>query len=131
MFTYNRGIATHTCTCTSHTVSCKLITRALIVVLHSYPGCVHAQGGKVIGFVHLSVHLLIYYVQVKNFFMDLVPQPIRRNILPPMNWKQWRSFIFVHLPIIQWLWQYRPKQLIGDIIAGITIGVTHIPQGRV
>jgi MFS superfamily sulfate permease-like transporter len=46
-----------------------------------------------------------------------------------MNWKQWKSFIFVHLPIIQWLWQYRPKYLIGDIIAGITIGVTHIPQG--
>ena len=41
------------------------------------------------------------------------------------------KFMFVHLPIIHWVWQYTPKQLIGDTIAGLTIGVTHIPQGIV
>lgn len=68
--------------------------------------------------------------RVKNKLKKIIPQPIRKSILPPRSWKEWQRFIFTHLPIIHWLWTYRPQQLIGDIIAGITIGVTHIPQGH-
>ena len=61
----------------------------------------------------------------------LTPQPVRHAILPPgLRWSEWKRFLFIHVPILQWLLAYRPKQLLGDAIAGITIGVTHIPQGR-
>lgn len=59
----------------------------------------------------------------------LFPQPLRNALLPPYTLSQWKKFFFIHLPILHWLWTYRPKQLVGDIIAGITIGVTHVPQG--
>ena len=69
------------------------------------------------------------HTQVKNFFYRVFPQPLRNALLPPRTLKQWRQFLFIHLPILHWLWTYRPRQLIGDLIAGITIGVTHVPQG--
>lgn len=68
--------------------------------------------------------------RVNNKLKKIIPQPIRKSLLPPRSWKEWRKFMFVHLPIIHWVWTYRLNQLIGDIIAGLTIGVTHIPQGR-
>lgn len=61
--------------------------------------------------------------------MRLFPQPLRKALLPPSTFAQWKRFIFIHLPILHWLWTYRPRQIIGDLIAGITIGVTHVPQG--
>ena len=66
----------------------------------------------------------------KNTLRKIVPQPIRASLLPPRSWKDWRRFMFTHLPILHWLWTYRASQLIGDFIAGITIGITHIPQGN-
>ena len=68
--------------------------------------------------------------KLKNRIKELIPQPIRKSLLPPRSWKEWKSFFLIHLPIIQWVWTYRRKQLIGDIVAGVTIGVTHIPQGQ-
>ena len=67
--------------------------------------------------------------KLKNGLRKTFPQPIRKSLLPPRSWKEWRRFVFVHLPIIRWLWAYRTSNLIGDLIAGVTIGVTHIPQG--
>lgn len=68
--------------------------------------------------------------RLRNGIRKYVPQPIRKALLPPRSRVEWREFVFVHLPVLHWLYSYRPKQLIGDIISGITIGVTHIPQGR-
>ena len=65
----------------------------------------------------------------RNGLNRLFPQPVKNALLPPRGRKGWLRFLFVHVPILHWLWTYRPKQLIGDVIAGITIGVTHIPQG--
>ena len=65
-----------------------------------------------------------------NTLKKIVPQPIRVSLLPPRSWRDCRRFFFAHIPILQWLWTYRPNQLVGDLIAGITIGVTHIPQGK-
>ena len=50
--------------------------------------------------------------------------------MPPRNPKELKQFILVHLPILSWVWSYQPKFLIGDIIAGITVSVMHIPQGQ-
>ena len=69
--------------------------------------------------------------RIKNKMRRIIPQPIRKSILPPRSWKEWRTFLFTHLPIIHWLWTYRANQLLGDFIAGLTIGVTHIPQGDI
>ena len=65
----------------------------------------------------------------RRMFNRVCPQPIRNALKPPMSKEAWLKFMFVHLPILHWVWQYTPKQLIGDTIAGLTIGVTHIPQG--
>lgn len=67
----------------------------------------------------------------RRVFNRVCPQPIRSALKPPISKEAWMKFMFVHLPIIHWVWQYTPKQLIGDTIAGLTIGVTHIPQGIV
>ena len=66
---------------------------------------------------------------VTNKLKKVVPQPIRKSMLPPRSLREWQTFLFTHLPIVHWLWTYTPNQLIGDLIAGLTIGVTHIPQG--
>lgn len=35
------------------------------------------------------------------------------------------------LPIASWLPKYQPKKwLLGDLVAGLTVGVVHIPQGE-
>ena len=78
--------------------------------------------------VHYSALFLSRH-QVHNFCLKVFPQPLRNALLPPLNLAQWKKFWFVHIPILHWLWSYRPKQLVGDIIAGLTIGVTHVPQG--
>jgi len=49
--------------------------------------------------------------------------------MPPRNVKELKQFTLVHLPILSWLWSYQPKFLIGDITAGISIAIMHIPQG--
>ena len=59
-----------------------------------------------------------------------IPEPIRSHFKPPRTKSQIIAFLFARIPIIGWLWTYRPKYLIGDVITGITIGVTHIPQGK-
>lgn len=34
-----------------------------------------------------------------------------------------------HLPIVKWLPKYSAKDAVGDLIAGITVGLTVVPQG--
>jgi len=58
------------------------------------------------------------------------PEPVRSSVKPPKNCKDWKSFFLIRIPIIKWLWSYKAKDLIGDIVAGLTIGMTHIPQGE-
>ena len=60
----------------------------------------------------------------------LFPQPIYNALKPPSGKDGWIHFIHVHFPIVYWLWTYTPKQLIGDTVSGLTVGVTHIPQGK-
>ena len=59
----------------------------------------------------------------------IIPEPFRSHFSPPKTVLQWRDFLFARLPILHWLWIYKVKWIIGDLIAGITIGITHIPQG--
>ena len=63
--------------------------------------------------------------------MVIPPEPVWSALKPPMNKKEWRQFVLVHLPILSWVWSYQPAYLFGDIIAGITVAIMHIPQGNV
>jgi len=57
------------------------------------------------------------------------PEPVRSSIKPPTSYEDWKSLFLIRVPIIQWLLSYKAKHLIGDLVAGLTIGMTHIPQG--
>lgn len=40
-------------------------------------------------------------------------------------------FLQCRLPIASWLPRYQPKKwLLGDVAAGLTVGIVHIPQGE-
>jgi len=56
-------------------------------------------------------------------------EPVLVTMKPPLNRKEWLEFLLVHLPFLKWVWGYRPKFLFGDIVAGITVAIMHIPQG--
>ena len=66
----------------------------------------------------------------KRYLYRAFPQPIRNALKPPTKREEWKNFIFIHLPIVHWILNYTPNLLIGDFISGLTIGVTHIPQGK-
>ena len=63
--------------------------------------------------------------------MFIPPEPVLSALKPPLSRKEWKQFVLVHLPILSWVWSYRPAFLFGDIIAGITVAIMHIPQGSV
>lgn len=40
----------------------------------------------------------------------------------------WRKRILAFLPILHWLPRYKGRNLVPDVIAGLTVGIMHIPQ---
>ena len=67
----------------------------------------------------------------KNWYKSFIPpEPICSSLLPPTSKRDCKFFLFTHLPILGWLWSYQLKFLIGDFIAGITVAIMHIPQGK-
>ncbi len=65
----------------------------------------------------------------KRLVSQYLPQPIYNALKPPTNKKEFQHFWQIHVPIWHWLYYYVPKFILGDIVAGLTIGVTHVPQG--
>jgi len=58
------------------------------------------------------------------------PEPVRSSLKLPSTWSDWKASLLVWIPILQWAWGYKVKYLIGDLMSGFTIGMTHIPQGN-
>ena len=50
---------------------------------------------------------------------------------PPRTCKGWLNFFMLKIPILQWVWSYKVNYLIGDIVAGITVAIIVIPQGKI
>ena len=46
----------------------------------------------------------------------------------PCWFKPLQYFILDRLPFIQWLRRYRPRTLVSDLIAGLTVGLMVVPQ---
>ena len=66
-----------------------------------------------------------------DMYMQLkVPESLKKELMPLMSINELQQFILVRLPILSWLWSYQPKFLVGDITAGITVSIMHIPQGQ-
>ena len=59
-----------------------------------------------------------------------VPEILKKELMPPTSIEELKQFILIRLPILSWLWSYKPKFLIGDITAGIAVSIMHIPQGE-
>ncbi|KAL5474494.1 hypothetical protein EMCRGX_G026449 [Ephydatia muelleri] len=57
------------------------------------------------------------------------PEPLLSGIKPPMSRQAWLRFLLTHIPILHWTWTYKLQYFIPDIMAGLTVGVMHIPQG--
>ena len=57
------------------------------------------------------------------------PEPVRSSLKLPSTWNDLKTSLLVWIPILQWGWMYKTKDLIGDLVSGFTIGMTHIPQG--
>lgn len=50
---------------------------------------------------------------------------------PCLGPEQFFRFLVSFVPIIEWLPQYSWKRnLLGDFMAGITVGIMHVPQGK-
>ena len=59
-----------------------------------------------------------------------IPEPIKSYFVPPKKGDEWLRFLFIRLPILNWVWSYKPKQIAGDLLAGTVIGFAHIPESE-
>lgn len=40
------------------------------------------------------------------------------------------EFLYGLFPILSWLREYKKLWIVGDVVAGLTVGVVHIPQSK-
>lgn len=59
-----------------------------------------------------------------------IPEPIKSYFVPPKKGDEWLQFLFIRLPILNWVWSYKPKQIAGDLLAGIVVGFAHITESE-
>lgn len=56
--------------------------------------------------------------------------PVMQDAINNIKSKNWQSCIALTVPVIQWLSQYNwRKDMLPDIISGLTVAIMHIPQG--
>ena len=60
---------------------------------------------------------------------NMIPEPIKSHLIPPRTRYQCLEFLFIRLPILEWIWRYKPRQIIGDTVSGVVVGFAHIPEG--
>lgn len=52
------------------------------------------------------------------------------NLIDGIKGLQFKNLLFDAIPVLKWLPEYKiEKNLMGDVISGITVAVMHIPQG--
>ena len=73
---------------------------------------------------------ILMKIYIDMYMQLIMPETLKKELMPPTSIKELKQFILVRLPILGWLWSYQPKFLIGDITAGITVSIMHIPQGQ-
>ena len=61
-----------------------------------------------------------------------LPSRLRRSMRKKTecSGKKCKEFVFLRLPILNWLLHYRcEKDLLNDVISGVTVAIMNIPQG--
>jgi len=53
---------------------------------------------------------------------------IEKKVVSEAPLPVWRKRLRRHLPILQWAAKYRAADGIADLVAGLTLGLTMIPQ---
>lgn len=67
---------------------------------------------------------IIYIVfAMEGGIMDITLEKTKDKGLPV-----WRRKLHRHLPVTRWLPLYRKEDVISDLIAGLTLGLTMVPQ---
>lgn len=77
-------------------------------------------------FNYLNIFFLIektiHFLQIN----DIICKISGRNVTSGFNLKQ---LLLRRIPILAWIPQYSLSKLLQDILAGLTVGLTVIPQG--
>ncbi|XP_033334588.2 epidermal stripes and patches isoform X1 [Megalopta genalis] len=65
-----------------------------------------------------------YAIEKKHSLLSSVAQSTRRRLRSACT----KKTIYKRLPILNWLPRYSSQDFVGDLVAGITVGLTVIPQ---
>lgn len=85
-----------------------------------------------------SVELFLHYVffsVFKSVFMNVMPMIEFRMAIGNDRWKKGTyvdglaKLASRRLPILAWLPKYNSEKCLSDVIAGVTVGLTVMPQG--
>uniref|UniRef100_A0A8C5LKD2 STAS domain-containing protein n=1 Tax=Leptobrachium leishanense TaxID=445787 RepID=A0A8C5LKD2_9ANUR len=84
--------------------------------------------------VYRSIYTEEQFQKIYGTANDLERPPLRLRERLAKNWKcsshAFRTILKKRIPILGWLPRYRFKKwILGDLIAGLTVGIVHIPQG--
>ncbi|CAH0548531.1 unnamed protein product [Brassicogethes aeneus] len=90
------------------------------------------RGKTQLGYEALHIERPVY--QIDEFNKETLYEkpfiPLKTKIKNSANSVNYKQCIFNTLPILKWLPEYNFKSsILGDIIAGITVAIMHIPQG--
>ncbi|XP_013100875.1 sodium-independent sulfate anion transporter [Stomoxys calcitrans] len=89
--------------------------------IHTTPNDVHFRGST--DFVLITDHRTSKYRSEEQL---LAEKPEETSIMKKIFRKK---MLYKRLPILEWLPRYTLADAIGDLVAGITVGLTVIPQG--
>lgn len=59
----------------------------------------------------------------------MMPAAHKLEEQPKMNREKFKKLLLKRVPILSWLPKYDSEKAISDAIAGITVGLTVMPQG--
>ncbi|XP_039304503.1 sulfate transporter isoform X2 [Solenopsis invicta] len=66
----------------------------------------------------------------QNYDYQKPKSSLIRNVINDVKSKNWQSCMVSTVPVVQWLSQYNwRKNILPDIISGLTVAIMHIPQG--
>lgn len=73
----------------------------------------------------------LYQFQPRTKSRSYIRDFAHKFVRPCVSLKKFLAFVYSFIPILEWLPKYPWKEyILGDLMAGLTVGVIHVPQGR-